>query len=465
MANSKNKIIEKEKLYNLLKQKSPTTNELNEILNRSLKLKGLDIYDVAKLLLVNQKKQVEKIQETAKIIKEKIYGNRLVLFAPLYLSNHCSNNCLYCGFRKDNKSIIRKKLNNEEIENEVKILLKQGHKRLLVLTGESEVTDINYIIESIRLIYKINFNNNYIRRINVEIAPLEIKDFKKLKNEKIGTYICFQETYDEEKYKIYHPEGKKSDYLYRLYVMDRAMRAGIKDVGIGSLFGLNDYKFEVLALIQHAKYLEQNFDCGPHTISIPRIEPAKGSLLSVNPPDPVSDIDFKKIVAILRISVPYTGIILSTRETEKLRDELFKYGVSQISAGSRTNPGAYSKKADNNYTNDAQFSLGDHRTLLEVISAIVDMGHIPSFCTACYRKNRIGKDFMDLAKPGLIQKFCEPNALITFYEYIKDFADVKLKEKSLNLIYKKISKMQKNLAIKIKLIIDEINNGKRDIYL
>lgn len=457
----KNKIINREYLYNLLQQPIPSESEINEILNKSLKLKGLNIIDTAKLLLVTDSHQIEKIQKAAKIIKEKIYGKRLVIFAPLYLSNYCSNNCLYCGFRKDNKSIKRKKLSYKEIEREVTTLLNDGHKRLLILTGESKLTDIDYIINSIRLIYKIKKNNNNVRRINVEIAPLDTKEFIKLKKEKIGTYVCFQETYDEEKYKIYHPSGNKADYFYRLYVMDRALTAGINDVGIGTLFGLNDYKFEVLALLEHSNYLEKKYGCGPHTISIPRIEFAEGAPLSQKVPYPVSDIEFKKIVAILRIAVPYTGIILSTRETEELRNELFQYGVSQISAGSRTNPGAYS----NNENTGAQFSLGDHRSLDEVISAIVNLGYIPSFCTACYRKGRVGEDFMDLAKPGLIQKFCEPNAIITFYEYLQDFSKKETKLKSIKLINKFLKNMPKQLNLKIKKILLKIKQGKRDIYL
>ncbi|MCX8093421.1 MAG: [FeFe] hydrogenase H-cluster radical SAM maturase HydG [Candidatus Goldbacteria bacterium] len=458
---SNNKIINKEKLYNLLQQKPPNIIELNDILNKALKINGLDIFDVAKLLLVNSPKQITMIQDAAKIVKEKIYGKRLVLFAPLYLSNYCDNNCLYCGFRKDNKDILRKKLNSKEIKDEVESLLKTGHKRLLILTGESLKSDIDYIIKSIRLIYKIKVNNNSIRRINVEIAPLTINDFKRLKKEKIGTYICFQETYDDEKYKIYHPTGKKSDYYYRLYVMDRAIKSGIDDVGIGVLFGLNDYRFEVLALLEHSNYLERKYGCGPHTISIPRIEPAIGAPLSKKVPYPVSDIDFKKIVAILRLAVPYTGIILSTREKASLRNELFQYGVSQISAGSKTNPGAYSKKCNTG----SQFSLGDHRDLDAVIADILDMGYIPSFCTSCYRMGRTGKDFMDLAKPGLIQKFCEPNAIITFYEYLIDYGKKTTKEKSFKLINNILKKLPLNLSKKINTIFKEIKNGKRDIYL
>ena len=331
-----------------------------------------------------------------------------------------------------------------------------------MLCGESEENDLDYFCEAIRRVYAQNVNGNTIRRINVEIVPLDIEGFKKLKSEKIGTYACFQETYDEVLYKKYHPYGPKSDYLNRLYVMDRAMQGGIDDVGIGVLFGLADYRFEVLALMEHAKHLEQKFGTGPHTVSVPRIEPAIGAPLSQNIPSPVSDKDFKKLVAIIRLALPYTGIILSTRENEILRKELFHYGVSQISAGSRTNPGAYSH---NDEESTEQFQLGDHRSLEEVISALIDDEFIPSFCTACYRKGRVGKDFMDLAKPGLIQKFCMPNGILTFAEYLVQFASPKIKDKGFKLIDKLVSKIDDiNVKEKIKKGIDQEIKGKKDVY-
>ena len=351
----------------------------------------------------------------------------------------------------------------KQIETEVESLLKEGHKRILLICGESDDNPIDYMVEAIRTTYAVRAGKHYVRRINVELAPMEAIDFTRLKNEKIGTYICFQETYDPELYKRYHPgDTPKADYEYRLTVMDRAMDGGINDVGIGVLFGLADYRFEVLAILEHAAHLERVFGCGPHTVSIPRIEPADGAPLSTHIPYPVSDDDFKKIIAIIRVALPYTGMILSTRESEDLRTELFRFGISQISAGSRTNPGAYSDaKADTG----SQFSLGDHRTLDEVIACLIDQEYIPSFCTGCYRMGRVGNDFMDLAKPGLIKEFCMPNAVFTFKEYLMDFAKPETREKGLILIDRLVKSVEKeNLKKKMKGVIERLECGERDIY-
>ncbi len=461
--NIEKNFIDRDKLYNLIESTKYSKEKVDEVLNKSLQLKGLTLEEAAILLSVNDDESLKKILFTAQKVKNLIYGKRLVLFAPLYIGNVCSNNCVYCAFRKDNKSLARVVLNMEQIENEVVSLLKEGHKRILMLSGESEETPIDYFLEAIRTAYRARYNNNNIRRINVEIAPLTVENFKKLKEEKIGTYACFQETYDPVLYKKYHPStGPKANYEYRLTVMDRAMLGGIDDVGIGALFGLADYRFEVLALLEHARHLEETFGCGPHTVSVPRIEPAENAPLSTHIPYQVSDFDFKKLVAIIRLSLPWTGIILSTRETEELRNELFNYGVSQISAGSRTNPGAYSKESPNS---GSQFSLGDHRTLDEVINKLIDMEYIPSFCTGCYRKGRVGMDFMDLAKPGLIKEFCMPNAVFTFMEYLIDFAKPETKEKGLKLVDKLLNEVEKK-ELKERMIktLDLIKAGKRDEY-
>lgn len=454
--------IDREKLYSLIQQKELSDSELDEILNQALKLKGLSLLEVAKLLTIEDEKKLYKLLNVSKIIKNLIYGKRLVLFAPLYIGNKCNNNCLYCGFRRDNKNINRVVLTLDQIEEEVISLLKEGHKRILMISGESEETDVDFYVEAIKRTYSIRIDKSYIRRINVEMAPQGVNDFKKLKEAKIGTYVSFQETYDPILYEKYHPSGPKADYEYRLYVMDRAMEAGLDDVGIGALFGLADYRFEVLALIEHAKHLEEKFDCGPHTVSVPRIEPADNAPLSYNPPYKVSDNDFKKIIAVLRIALPYTGIILTTRESEALRTELFNYGVSQISAGSRTNPGAYSH-TDNK--TGSQFSLGDHRSLDEVISCLIDQGYIPSFCTGCYRKGRVGSDFMDLAKPGLIKKYCFPNALFTFKEYLLDYAKKETREKGEKLILTLLEE-EDNPQQKQKILetLSNIEKGERDLY-
>ncbi len=457
--------IDRDKLYGLIDGKKPSQIELDDILNKALKLKGLDLYDVAALLRVEDAKQIHQIMECAKTVKEAIYGKRLVLFAPIYTGNVCMNNCTYCSFRKDNHLIKRKILTMQEIAEETSALLKQGHKRALLICGENNKNGTDYMVEAIRTTYGVRERGgkDYIRRINVELAPMEVEDFARLKAEKIGTYVCFQETYDQVKYSDFHPAGTpKADYLYRLTVMDRAMEGGVDDVGIGALFGLIDYRFEVLAMIEHANHLERCFGCGPHTVSVPRMEPAIGAPTAENIPMPVSDDDFKKLVAIIRIALPYTGIILSTRESDAMRNELIKYGVSQISAASKTNPGSYAHEEEGTGT---QFSTGDHRTLEEVIASLVDAGYIPSFCTGCYRKHRVGGDFMDLAKPGLIKQFCLPNAMFTFNEYLQDFASEPLRLKGKELIKSMFAEVGKpDLLPKIEDNLCKIDNGERDIY-
>lgn len=457
--------IDRDKLYGLIEGKKPSQTEVDDILNKALKLKGLDLYDVAALLRVEDAKQIHQIMECAKTVKEAIYGKRLVLFAPIYTGNVCMNNCTYCSFRKDNHLIKRKILTMQEIAEETSALLKQGHKRALLICGENNKNGTDYMVEAIRTTYGVRERGgkDYIRRINVELAPMEVEDFARLKAEKIGTYVCFQETYDQVKYGDFHPAGTpKADYLYRLTVMDRAMEGGVDDVGIGALFGLIDYRFEVLAMIEHANHLERCFGCGPHTVSVPRMEPAIGAPTAENIPMPVSDDDFKKLVAIIRIALPYTGIILSTRESDAMRNELIKYGVSQISAASKTNPGSYAHEEEGTGT---QFSTGDHRTLEEVIASLVDAGYIPSFCTGCYRKHRVGGDFMDLAKPGLIKQFCLPNAMFTFNEYLQDFASEPLRLKGKELIKSMFAEVGKpDLLPKIEDNLCKIDNGERDIY-
>jgi 2-iminoacetate synthase len=385
----------------------------------------------------------------------------MVLFAPLYTGNHCSNNCLYCGFRAANTDLKRVILTKDDLTIETEALIKEGHKRVLLLCGESHKTPLKNTMDAMETVYAAKVNGQGIKRINVEIAPLDVEDFKVLKTANIGTYTCFQETYDPELYKKYHPTGKKSNYDYRLNVMHRAMEAGIDDVGVGVLFGLADYKFEVLSILEHAKSLEDNYGCGPHTVSVPRIEPAPGAPLTENIPFPVNDDDFRKIISIVRMAMPYTGIILSTREDKELRTELMKYGVSQVSAGSKTSPGGYSDSKDN-----MQFSLGDHRSLEEVISDMTDAGYIPSFCTGCYRKGRVGGDFMDLAKPGLIKKYCVPNGLTSYAEYLHDYASEKTKKKGLELIDKLAGEIPfENVKDKTVKSLKEINEGTRDVYL
>ncbi|MCK9219586.1 MAG: [FeFe] hydrogenase H-cluster radical SAM maturase HydG [Bacteroidales bacterium] len=462
----RNKVfIDRQKLYSLIEGKIPDINQVNTILNKALKLKGLNLEEVAVLLRVQDTPVIQKIMDTARTVKEEIYGKRLVLFAPIYTGNVCINNCTYCSFRRDNTLIKRKVLTMKEIAEETQALLREGHKRVLLICGESKRNNTDYMVEAIRTTYaaRENGGRDYIRRINVELAPMEVEDFAKLKAEKIGTYVCFQETYDPVLYRNFHPvDTQKGNYEYRLTVMDRAMEGGINDVGIGALLGLIDYRFEVLAMMEHAHHLENAFGCGPHTVSVPRIEPAVGAPNADNIPSQVSDNDFKKLVAILRIALPYTGIILSTRENDAMRTELIHYGISQISAGSRTNPGSYMHEEEQT---GSQFTLGDHRTLDQMIFALANEGFIPSFCTGCYRKGRVGQDFMDLAKPGLIKQYCMPNALFTFKEYLEDFASPETKAKGLAVIHKLVSEIENTtLNTKISDNLISIEQGKRDIY-
>lgn len=457
----KTEIIQPDIINDLINKKTDNS-KIDEILNKALKLKGLELEESAELLNVDDEETAEKIFKAAKQLKEIIYGNRIVLFAPLYAANVCTNNCLYCGFRRDNNSIKRCVLTPDEVAEEAKAIMELGHKRIVLLTGEDyKETGLDYLENCINKIYEAKVFNGEIRRINVNIAPLSVEDFKRLNSFGIGTYQLFQETYNEEIYKYVHPVGKKADYRWRLEAMDRALEAGLHDVGIGPLFGLADYRFETLATLMHSHHLDAKFGVGPHTISVPRIEPAKGVTFSENPPEKIDEFNFKKIVAVLRLSVPYTGIILSTRETPILRKQLCDLGASQISAESRVNPGGYSVHKES----DSQFTMSDNRSLDEVVKALIKDGYTPSFCTACYRKGRVGKDFMDLAKPGLIKQFCQPNAVSTLAEYIYDYASEETKELGLKFIEEQISETE-NAATQSLLtdMIARVAAGERDVY-
>lgn len=412
-------------ISSLLNDDSLTDENLQkDILHKASEAKGLTLKESAALLNISSPEIYDELFYRAKEVKERIYGNRLVLFAPLYITNICVNNCLYCAFRKDNRQLKRKSLSLDEIEAEAEFLVKQGQKRILVVFGEHpKKSSIDFIGETINRIYSINYKGNNIRRINANIAPLSLEDFRALKSFGIGTYQCFQETYHYKTYMKMHPEGPKRDYAWRLYSMDRSLQAGIDDVGIGALFGLTDYKFETLALLMHAFDLDSKYGIGPHTISIPRLEPALNAPAAINPPHAVDDLSFKKLVAVIRLAVPYTGMILSTREKPEIRRDLFSVGISQISAGSRTSPGSYRESKESLDEHELeQFQLGDHRNLDEVVRDCTSLGYLPSFCTACYRSNRTGDRFMELAKSGNIGKICTPNALATFQEYLNDFA-------------------------------------------
>ncbi len=442
----------------------PEKNEVLDILEKGKAKKGLSIEETYKLIQTTDTDLVNAIYETARYIKSDIYGNRVVLFAPLYITNECSNICDYCGFRADNMDLHRRTLNENELKEEVEILEEQGHKRLLLVYGEHPKFKAEWIAKTIETVYSVKKGNGEIRRINVNFAPMEVEDFKLIKSTGIGTYQCFQETYHRKTYEKVHLAGKKSDYLYRLYALDRAQEAEIDDVATGVLFGLYDWRFEVLALLQHAEHLEKEFGVGPHTISFPRIEPALNAPLSEHPPYKLTDNEFKKMVAILRIAVPYTGLILTTRETPALRREMLELGISQMSAGSRTYPGAYHDEKHNK-PDLQQFTIGDTRNLDEVIQDIAEHKHIPSFCTSCYRKGRTGTDFMDLAKPGHIHIYCQPNALLTFIEYLDDYASEETKKIGYKLVEEEINKMENN-AMKKSFMekLEKTKQGQRDLY-
>ncbi len=440
----------------------PDANRIQDILAHAREMKGIGPDEVAVLSAISDPGQMAALFNTARDIKDEIYGRRLVVFAPLYVSNLCANECLYCAFRARNKAIHRRSLTQAEIAQETRILIDQGHKRVLLVAGESYPEQgFRYILDGIETVYSVKHDNGEIRRVNVNVAPLTVEEFKQLKAAKIGTYQIFQETYHHETYERVHVSGKKRNYDWRITAIDRAMEAGIDDVGIGVLFGLADWRFEVIALMQHIAHLEATFGVGPHTISVPRLEPATGADLASHPPNPVSDVDFRKIVAILRLAVPYTGIIMSTRETPKMRRETFALGVSQISAGSRTNPGGY---AEDEQMDSSQFSLGDHRSLDEVIRSVAELGYIPSFCTGCYRLGRTGADFMDLAKPGEIKLHCAPNAISTFQEYLMDYASPETRTVGEKLIEHTILEMPPEAAKRSQALLDQVKVGKHDVY-
>lgn len=435
---------------------------VREVLARARELRGLDGPDVAVLAGVSDPELIGEMFAAAREVKERIYGRRLVLFAPLYISNLCGNECLYCAFRARNTAVRRRALTQAEIARETRLLVEQGHKRILLVAGESYPSEgFSYVRKSIETIYSVRSGRGEIRRVNVNVAPLTVDEFRELKATGIGTFQLFQETYHRGTYARVHVGGQKRDYDWRVSAMDRAMEAGIDDVGIGVLFGLFDWRFEILALLQHVRHLERRFGVGPHTISVPRLEPAVGSDMARHPPQPVSDLDFRRIVAILRLAVPYTGIILSTRECPNLRRETFALGVSQISGGSRTNPGGYAQGEEDD---EAQFSVGDHRPLDDVIRDLATLGYIPSFCTACYRLGRTGRDFMDLAKPGEIKHHCDPNALTTFQEYLLDYASPATREVGERLIQQALAELPEPLRQTTRRMMERVKQGERDVF-
>lgn len=438
---------------------------IKEILDKANKAKGLTHREAALLLECEDKELIEKMFILAEDLKKRFYGNRIVMFAPLYLSNYCVNGCIYCPYHAKNKEIARKKLTQEEIKREVIALQDLGHKRLALEAGEDPKNNpIEYILECINTIYSIKHKNGAIRRVNVNIAATTVENYRKLKEAGIGTYILFQETYNKESYEKLHPTGPKHDYNYHTEAHDRAMEAGIDDVGLGVLYGLSTYKYELVGILMHAEHLEARFGVGPHTISVPRLRPANNIDVS-DFPDALSDEIFQKIVAIIRLAVPYTGMIVSTRESQKTREKVLHLGVSQISGASSTSVGGYADRAEGikEEITSAQFDVDDDRTLDEVVNWLLDMDYIPSFCTACYREGRTGDRFMSLCKSGQIANCCQPNAIMTLKEYLEDYASEEVKKSGEALIEKEVKKIPKD---KVRHIVEDrllkIANGERD---
>jgi 2-iminoacetate synthase len=435
---------------------------ISGIIERAKDCKGLTHREAAVLLECDLEEENEKMKALAKEIKQKLYGNRIVMFAPLYLSNYCINGCVYCPYHAKNRHISRKKLSQEDIVREVIALQDMGHKRLALETGEDPVNNpIEYVLESIKTIYSIKHKNGAIRRVNVNIAATTVENYRKLKDAGIGTYILFQETYNKEAYEKLHPTGPKKDYAYHTEAMDRAMEAGIDDVGVGVLFGLNLYRYDFIGLLMHAEHLEAAMGVGPHTISVPRIRPAD----DINPDEfsnAISDDIFAKIVTVLRIAVPYTGMIVSTRESQKTRERVLELGISQISGGSSTSVGGYVEpEAEDD--NSAQFDVNDRRTLDEIVNWLLTLGYIPSFCTACYREGRTGDRFMSLVKTGQIANCCQPNALMTLKEYLEDYASADTKAKGETVIANEIPRITNEKVRKIAIEhLTELTDGKRD---
>ena len=435
---------------------------IDEILQKAKKQQGLSHREALILLDCNIPSKNEEIFKLAEQIKQEFYGNRIVLFAPLYLSNYCINHCVYCPFHQKNKQIPRKKLTQEELKQEVIALQNMGHKRLAIEAGEDpRHNSIEYILECIQTIYSVKHKNGSIRRVNVNIAATSVENYRRLKEAGIGTYILFQETYHKKRYEKLHPAGPKSNYAYHTEAMDRAMNAGIDDVGLGVLFGLENYRYELTGLLMHAEHLEAVFGVGPHTISVPRICPADDVDLS-SFKDALDDEIFAKLVAVIRIAVPYTGLIVSTRESPKCREKILRYGVSQISGGSRTGVGVYTQTEESKNGSE-QFDISDTRSLDEVVCWLMELGYLPSFCTACYREGRTGDRFMALCKNKQIHNCCLPNALMTLNEYLIDYASEKTKIIGENMIQKELFNV-KNEKVKqlTQLYLNQIQQGKRD---
>ncbi len=456
--------IDPDEIWGILENVKPDKQRVREVISRSLNKQRLSLEETAVLVNASDPELIEEIKNGARELKKRVYGNRIVLFAPLYIGNHCVNNCKYCGFKASNKFAVRRKLTDEEIIRETEALEENGQKRLILVYGEHPMYNAEYIAHTVKLVYGVKKGNGEIRRVNINAAPLDIEGFRTVKDSGIGTFQVFQETYHPEAYKLYHPSGPKRDYNFRLTSLDRAQEAGLDDVGIGALFGLYDWRFEVMALVRHTNHLEAVYNVGPHTISFPRIKDA--SEFDIDPRYSVSDEDFVKLVAILRLAVPYTGMILTARETPEVRTEVMQYGVSQIDGGTKLEIGSYSSTLNEEQNlNKEQFKVNDPRSLGEVIEELLDKGYLPSFCTACYRLGRTGEHFMEFSVPGFIKRFCTPNAILTLAEYLVDYAKPEIREKGWKVIEENLREINNEKQIEeVKRRIELIKQGNRDLY-
>ena len=455
--------ISEEEIWDILDHTHGNEEEVRSIIAKSLSKHRLSLHEMAVLINTSDPELVEEIKEGARQLKENVYGNRIVLFAPLYVGNLCTNNCSYCGFRTSNKGQKRTTLSNEDLINEVQMLEDTGQKRLILVYGEHPNYNPEFVAESVRTVYKVKKGNGEIRRVNINAAPLDIEGFKIVKEAGIGTYQIFQETYHREAYATYHLGGMKRNYEYRLTSLDRAQEAGIDDVGIGALFGLYDWRFEIMGLLRHVNHLEAVYNVGPHTISFPRLK--KASNVNVDERYQVSDEDFTKMVAILRLAVPYTGLILTAREPAHIREEVLRYGVSQIDGGTKIEMKGYSQGKDNQDLDAEQFEINDSRSLNEVMNELIKKGYIPSFCTACYRVGRTGEHFMEFSVPGFIKRYCTPNALLTLAEYLEDYAPADTKESGYRLIQKNLAEYEdERFKKKLEERLEKVKEGQRDLY-
>ncbi|MDO5665393.1 MAG: [FeFe] hydrogenase H-cluster radical SAM maturase HydG [Bacteroidia bacterium] len=454
--------IDTDEIWNYIDNTISTPERVQEVIAKSLAKKRLNLEEVAVLINATDAKSVDAIKSGARELKQRIYGNRIVLFAPLYVGNKCSNNCTYCGFKASNKDAVRKTLSGDELIKEVEALEDNGQKRLILVYGEHTQYSPEYIAETVKIAYSVKKGNGEIRRVNINAAPLDIEGFRTVKEAGIGTFQVFQETYHREAYKTYHLRGKKADFDYRLTSLDRAQEAGLDDVGIGALFGLYDWRFEVMGLVRHTNHLEACYNVGPHTISFPRIKDA--SMLNMGDKYFVSDEDFARLVAILRLAVPYTGMILTAREPEKLRNELIQFGVSQIDGGTKIELGSYAEKKENHDLKKGQFRINDDRSLNQIIDELLEQNMLPSFCTSCYRMGRTGEHFMEFSVPGFIKRFCTPNAILTLAEYLEDYAPEHTSEKGWNVIERNIEELNEKTQLQVRERIVKIKEGKRDLY-